>query len=156
MARAQSKSIPPKMNKVSQIPPKLARRHRRMVARPVAGVRAHNTTTSQHYAVQSVQIVVGMSRNGVGRGGSGGGSNGQLARLSFSAEQVQEQADRLKKAREFVAQAKRQMEENEGLEAEVRELGEEVSVEEEEVEGSDAEWLEGSRRRLQRKIQGLR
>ena len=61
---------------VSQAHQKVARCHRRMVARPVTGLRAHNTTTSQHHAVQSVQIVAGRSRNRVGWDGSGGRSDG--------------------------------------------------------------------------------
>ena len=61
----------------------------------------------------------------------------QLARLGFSAELLQHQADRLKRAKEFV----KQIDENEVLETEEREMGEEVSVEEEEVEGSDEEMV---------------
>ena len=80
-----------------------------------------------------------------------------LARLGISAELVQEQADRLKKAREFVARAKKQIDENEVLETEEREVEEEVSVEEVEVEGGDEEWLdrrESERARVERESSG--
>ena len=51
---------------VSPVHPKLSRCCRRMVARSVTSLCAHNVATSQHHAVQSVQIVAGRSRNRVG------------------------------------------------------------------------------------------
>ena len=65
-----------------------------------------------------------------------------LTKLSFSAALVKEQESRLKRAREFVAQAKNQSVEEELAAEEEREKEEDVSVEEEEVEGSDEEWMD--------------